>query len=66
MIDLQLVTGVLVALAALVGLTTVLVVALYSATSVTRPGQQPPGGIRPDLPQLPQPDAGHTRELVLL
>jgi hypothetical protein len=66
MIDLQLVTGVLVALAALAGLTTVLVAALHSAASVTPPGQQPPGGIRPDLPQLPQADAGPTRELVLL
>jgi hypothetical protein len=65
MIDMQLFTGVLMALAALAGLTIVLVVALYSAASVTKPGQEPHGGIRRDLPQLPQPDAGHTRELVL-
>jgi len=65
MIDLQLFTGVLVALAALAGLTIVLVAALYGAASVTKPDQQPPGGKRRDLPQLPQPDADRTRELVL-
>ena len=64
MLDMQLFTDVLLALAALVALTIVLVVALYSAASVTKPGQEPRGGIRRDLPQLPQPGADHIRELV--
>jgi Flp pilus assembly protein CpaB len=65
MIDTQLITGVLVALAALAGLAIVLAVALWTAASVSKPGQAPHGGIRRDLPPLPQPDAHDTRELVL-
>ena len=64
MIDTQLLTGILVALAALAGLAIVLAVALQAAASVTRPGQAPHGGIRREEPQLPQPDADDTRELV--
>jgi hypothetical protein len=63
--NMQLVSGVFVALAALAGLTTVFVAAIYSAASVTRRGHHPPGGIPGDLPQLSQPDAGRTRELGL-
>ena len=65
MIDTQLLTGVLVALAALGGLAILLAAALWTAASVTKPGQAPHGGIRRDLPPLPQPDADDTRELVL-
>ena len=64
MIDTQLLTGILVALAALAGLAIVVAVALQAAASVTRPGQAPHGGIRREGPQLPQPDADDTRELV--
>ena len=63
--DTQILTGVLVALAALAGLATVLVVTLWTAAAVSRPGQAPHGGIRRDLPPLPQPDADDARELVL-
>jgi hypothetical protein len=65
MIDTQLLTGVLVALAALAGLAIVLAIALYAAASATRPGQTPHGGIRREEPQLPQPDTDDARELVL-
>jgi hypothetical protein len=64
MIDTQILTGILVALAALVGLAIVLAATLWTAASVSRPGQAPHGGIRRDLPPLPQPDADDTRELV--
>ena len=65
MTDMQLLTGVLVALAALAGLAIVLAVALQAAALATRPGQAPHGGIRREEPQLPQPDADDARELVL-
>jgi len=65
MIDTQLLTGVLVALAALGGLAILLAAALWTAAAVSKPGQAPHGGIRRDLPPLPQPDADDTRELVL-
>jgi hypothetical protein len=65
MIDTQLLTGILVAVAALAGLAIVLVVALQAAAWVTRPGQAPHGGIRRQEPALPQPDTDDTRELVL-
>ena len=65
MIDAQILTGVLVAMAALAGLAIVLAVTLWTAASVSKPGQAPHGGTRRDLPPLPQPDAHDTRELVL-
>jgi hypothetical protein len=65
MIDTQILTGALVALAVLAGLAVVLAVTLWTAASVTKPGQAPHGGTRRDLPPLPQPDADETRELVL-
>ncbi len=64
MIDTQILTGVLVALAALVGLAIVLTATLWTAASVSRPGQAPHGGIRRAEPPLPQPDADDARELV--
>ncbi|MGH3255087.1 MAG: hypothetical protein ACRDOU_06685 [Streptosporangiaceae bacterium] len=64
MIDTQILTGVLVAMAALAGLAIVLAVTLWTVASVSRPGQAPHGGIRRDLPPLPQPDVDDTRELV--
>jgi hypothetical protein len=65
MIDTQILTGALLALGALAGLAIVLAVTLWTAASVSRPGQAPHGGTRRDLPPLPQPDADETRELVL-
>jgi len=65
MIDTQLITGILVALAALAGLAIVLAVALQATASATKPGQAPHGGIRRGEPPLPQPDADDARELVL-
>jgi hypothetical protein len=65
MIDTQLLTGILVAVAALAGLAIVLAIALQTAASVTKPGQAPRGGTRREEPQLPQPDADNARELVL-
>jgi hypothetical protein len=65
MFDTQILTGALVAVAALAGLAIVLAVTFWTAASVGRPGQAPHGGTRRDLPPLPQPDADETRELVL-
>ena len=67
MITTQLITGILVAVAALAGLAIVLAVALQAtaSASVTRPGRGPHGGIRREQPQYPQPDADDARELVL-
>jgi hypothetical protein len=65
MIDTQLLTGILVALAALAGLAIVLVLALQATASATRPGQGPHGGIHRGEPEVPQPDADDARELVL-
>jgi hypothetical protein len=65
MIHTQILTGVLVAMAALAGLAILLAVTFWTAASVGKPGQAPHGGTRRDLPPLPQPDAHDTRELVL-
>ena len=65
MIDMQLLDGVLVALAVLVGAAIALSVAILAAASVTRRGPAPYGGTRRDLPPLPQPDTDDARELVL-
>jgi hypothetical protein len=67
MIDLQPIGGILVALAALVGIATALSVAMLLAGSVSKPGPAPHGGIRRDLPQpqQPQPDADDARVLML-
>jgi hypothetical protein len=61
----QILGGVFVALAALVGLAIALSVALQAASSVSKPGPAPYGGIRPDQPQYPQSDADDARVLVL-
>jgi hypothetical protein len=63
MINTQLITGILVAVAALAGLAIVLAVALQATASATKPGRAPHGGIRRAEPELPQPD--DARELVL-
>ena len=65
MIDMQILGGALVALAALVGLAIALSVALHAATSVRKPGPAPYGGIRPDQPQHPQSGSDDARVLVL-
>lgn len=69
MISMQFLDGVLVALAALVAVAIALSVVILASGSVSKPGQAPHGGIRrdlPDLPQHPQPDTDDARELVLL
>jgi hypothetical protein len=57
--------GVLIAVAALVGMAIVLSVVMVAAASVSRPGPAPQGGIRRDLPQHPQSDTDDDRVLVL-
>jgi hypothetical protein len=65
MIDSQLIIGVLVALAALIGVAVVLSIAMLAAGSAAKPGPAPQGGIRRDLPQQPQSDSDDDRVLVL-
>ena len=75
MIDMQLLDGVLIALAVLVGAAIALLVAILAMASATKRGQAPDGGTRRDLPPhggtrrdlppLPQPDTDDARELVL-
>jgi hypothetical protein len=66
MIHTQLLTGILAAVAALVGLAVVFAIALQATASANKPGRSPHGGIRREEPPLPQPDADDARELVLL
>ena len=67
MIDIQLLGGLLLALAALLGKAIALSLVMLAAGSVSKPGPAPHGGIRPDLPepQHPQSDTDDTRVLVL-
>jgi len=65
MIDVQLIDGVLVALAILVGVAIVLSIAMLAAASVSRPGSAPHGGTRRDLPRQPHSDSDEGRILVL-
>ncbi len=64
MISVQLLDGVLVALAGLVGAAVVLAAAIIVA-AVSKPGQSPHGGIRREMPPQPQPDTDDDRVLVL-
>ena len=65
MINMQLLDGVLVALAAVVGLAIALSLVMLAASSARKPGPEPHGGIRRDLPQHPQSDTDDDRVLVL-
>jgi hypothetical protein len=65
MISMQLLDGVLVALAGLVGAAVVLAAAIIAAAAVSKPGQSPHGGIRREMPPQPQPDTDDGRVLVL-
>jgi hypothetical protein len=72
MIDMQLLNGVLLAVAVLVAAAAALSAVALVATFVTKPGQAPHGGTRRDPqpqpqpdPAQPQPDPDHARELVL-
>ncbi len=65
MISMQLLDGVLVALAGLVGAAVVLAAAIMAAAIVSKPGQSPHGGIRREMPRQPQPDPDDDRVLVL-
>jgi len=65
MIDMQLLGGVLVAVAVLLGAAITLSAAILAVTPLSRPGQAPHGGIRRDMPPHPQPDTDDARTLVL-
>jgi hypothetical protein len=65
MTGVQFFDGVLVALAALVGIAIALSVVMLATGSASKPGPAPEGGSRPDLPQQPQSDPDDTRVLVL-
>ena len=67
MISMQLLDGVLVALACLVGAAVMLAVAILAAAAARKPkpGQSPHGGTRREMPTQPQPDSDHDRVLVL-
>jgi hypothetical protein len=65
MTGMQFLDGVLVAVAALVGIAIALAVVMLAAGSVSKPGPAPRGGIRPELPQQPQSDTDDARVLVL-
>jgi hypothetical protein len=65
MIDIHILNGVLVALAALIGMAVALSAVMLLAARVSGQGRAPHGGIRHDLPQQPQPDPDQVRELVL-
>jgi hypothetical protein len=65
MINMQLLDGVLVALALLVGAAIALSLVMLAVRSVSKPGPAPQGGVRPDLPQQPQSDTDGHRVLVL-
>ena len=66
MIDVHVLTGVLLALAVLIGATVALSAVMLLASRVTGSGRAPHGGIRRDVPQQPQPDPDDARELVLI
>ncbi len=66
MINMQILGGVLTALAILVGVSIALALALWASASVRQSGQTPNGGIRRDPPRQPQPDNDDDRELVLV
>jgi hypothetical protein len=66
MIDMQLIGGVLTALAVLIGVSIAISLAIIAAGSRAQTGQTPPGGIRRDAPREPQPDPDDARELVLV
>ncbi|MGH3200771.1 MAG: hypothetical protein ACRDOA_21635 [Streptosporangiaceae bacterium] len=66
MIDMQLIGGVLTALAVLVGVSIAISLAMWAASSVAQTGQTPPGGIRRDPPRQPLPEPDDARELVLV
>jgi hypothetical protein len=66
MIDMQLIGGVLTALAVLIGVSIAISLAIMAAGSKAQSGQTPPGGIRRDPPRQPQPEPDDARELVLV
>jgi hypothetical protein len=65
MINMQLLPGVLLAVAVLIAAAAALSAAVLAATIVTKPGQAPHGGTRRDPQPQPEPDPDHARELVL-
>jgi hypothetical protein len=65
MIDMHILGGALVALAAVTGLAIALSLVMLALSSVSKPGPAPQGGIRPEQPHYPQSDTDDTRVLVL-
>jgi hypothetical protein len=61
MIDIQLLEGVLLALAIVVGAAIALALAMTAAGAATARGQTPRGGARRDLPRQPVPDDDNAR-----
>ena len=65
MISMQFFLGVLTALAVLAGAAIAFSAAVLAAAPAAKPGRPPHGGIRRDLPPLPQPHTDDARTLVL-
>jgi len=64
MINMQLLDGVFVALAVLIGGAVALALVMLAARTAAKPGGPPHGGIRRDLPQQPQSEPDDARTLV--
>ena len=64
MINMQLLDGVFVALAVLIGGAVALALVMLAARTAAKPGGPPQGGIRRDLPQQPQSEPDDARTLV--
>jgi hypothetical protein len=65
MIDMQLLSGVLLAVTMLVGAAIVLAVGMVMVATASKPGRGPHGGIRREPAPDPQPDTDDARQLVL-
>jgi hypothetical protein len=66
MINIHVLTGVLLAMAVLIGATVALSAVMLLASRASGSGRAPHGGIRRDVPEQPQPDTDDARELVLV
>jgi hypothetical protein len=66
MIDMQVIGGVLTALAVLVGASIAISLALWASASKAHTGHTPNGGIRRDPPWEPEPDTDNARERELV
>jgi hypothetical protein len=62
MIDMQLLDGVILAVAVLVGAAILLALGMVAVAAASKPGRGPHGGIRRDPVPHPQPDSDDARE----